>query len=396
MTVPDTEGALAGVRVVDLLDERGIYGGKMLADLGADVIRVEPASGDPLRQRGPLSATGDSLWYAYYASNRRFVTLDATTDGGRTALAALCGSADVVLDAGALAAAGVDEGALLRDHPALVLVSLSSFGREGPWAEYLAPDLVAAALGGVAATTGDTDTPPLRGFGEMTFAVPGGYVAIAALAALRHARGTGEGQRVDLNVHETLVSCLEHVLMWLWYHERLPMALGPVLPRRGSLHWSDAYEVMNARDGAIMVTITPDPQRLLAWLVEEGAQQDLLDERYLSPSFAGARPMTGRFMEVLEDWVATKEVAPFFFESQARHHPFGWVLPPDHLAANPHLSERDWWVEHPLPGGGGVRGPGAPYHFSETPWTAPGAPRPVAAEGDDDPAAVLREIGWDA
>lgn len=391
----DPEGALAGVRVIDLLDERGIYGGKLLADLGADVIRVEARGGDPLRRRGPFAASGDSLWHAYYASNRRFVTIDATTDGGRASLVALCGGADVVLDAGALATAGVDEGALLRDHPALVVVSLTSFGREGPWADYLAPDLVAAALGGVAATTGDVDTPPLRGFGEMTFAAPGAYVAIAALAALRHARESGGGQRVDLSVHETLASCLEHVLMWLWYHDRLPMALGPVLPRRGSLHWSDAYEVMNARDGAIMVTITPDPQALLAWLVEEGAQQDLLDERYLDPT--GARPITGRFMEVLKDWVATKHVEPFFFESQARHHPFGWVLPPDRLADNPHLEARGWWVEHTLPAGDVVRGPGVPYHLSETPIAAPGAAAPAAqADGDAAADAVLREIGWDA
>ncbi|MBM3139152.1 MAG: hypothetical protein FJZ92_02800, partial [Chloroflexi bacterium] len=337
-----------------------------------------------------------SLWHAFYASNRRFVALDLDAPRGREALAALCARADVVLDAGTLARAGVDGAALLRDHPRLVLVGVSSFGREGPWRDHLAPDLVASALGGICATCGDVDTPPLKGFGEVAFAVSGAYAAIAALAALRHARETGEGQRVDLSVHEAIASCLEHVLMWLWYHDRLPMARGPALARRGSLHWSDAYQVMAARDGAIMITPTPDAQRLIAWLAAEGAQQDVLDERYAT---AAVDPLvrtqlTHRLMQVLREWVATKEVEPFFFEAQRRHHPFGWVLPPDRVAENPQLAARDWWV--PLPPGdladAGARAPGAPYHLSETPWRAPGA----HAAPDADTEAVLREIGWDA
>jgi benzylsuccinate CoA-transferase BbsE subunit len=396
-------GPLTGLRILDLTDERGIYGAKLLADLGAEVIRLEPPGGDPLRQRGPhLERAGSpdvSLWHAFFASNRKFVTVDLDASAGRSQVRRLAGWADIVLDtigeqsaSGApiptLEAAGLDADALLGEKPGLVVVRVSSFGPEGPWRNYLAPDLVASALGGICATTGDRDTPPLKLFGELAFALSGAYAAVAALAALRHARETGEGQIVDVPVHECIASCLEHVFMFYWYHDRMPYPEGAVMPRRGSLHWSSAYVVMQALGGSIMVTPTPDTEAQVMWLAEEGAHGDLLDERWSQPGnyFAWVR----RLMELLREWVATKEIEPFFFEAQARHAPFGWVLPPERIADNPQLEARGWWTPYDL-AGTTVRGPGAPYRFSETPWQmqAYGGP-------GRDTASVLAEIGWES
>ena len=379
-------GALDGLRVVDLTDERAIYGAKMLADLGAEVVRVEPPGGDPLRCRGPHredAPTGEgSLWHAYFASSRRCVALDPHTPEGAAQLHRLVNRADIVLACDG--AFGVDHACLddaRRRRPELAVVETSSFGPDGPWRNYLAPDLVAGALGGAVATTGDADTPPLKTFGELNFILSGAYTAIAALAVVYRIRETGVGQGVHVPVHECIASCLEHVFMWYWYHERMPNAARPVVERRGSLHWSNAYLVMPAKGGAIMVTPTPSFDNQLVWLIEKDAQEDLLDPKYQEPG--NRRAYIRRFMEVLRDWVATRDVEELFYEAQEHHAPYGWVLGIDKVAENPQLAARDWWVDYPSTSAS-VRGPGAPYRFSETPWHL----RPYGGIGADNEAVA--------
>ena len=384
----DQEGALTGIKVLDLTDERGIYGVKLLADLGADVVRPEPMGGDPLRARGP-HFKNDSLWHAYFASNRRFVALDPATERGQTWLDGMIDATDIVVtcaDAFCVREANLVDA--LERRPNLVVVDVSSFGDSGPWKDYLAPDLIAGALGGAAATTGDIDTAPLKSFGELNFMVSGAYVAIAALSAVLFVKNGGEGQRVGVSVHECIASCLEHVLMWYFYEDKLAGASSPQLPRRGSLHWSNAYKVMNAASGSIMVTPAPDFEAQIFWLVEQDAQQDLIDPKYLEPE--NAPLMIKRVMEVLHGWVATKDAESLFHEAQQRHAPYGWVLPVNTLASNPQLEARDWWADYPLEGGA-VQGPGAPYRFSDTPWQIQSVPGTGTRA---DPASVLADIGW--
>ena len=383
------EGALAGVQILDLTDERGIYGAKLLADMGADMVRLEPPGGDPLRARGPRANDADdtSLWHAFFASNRRFFSVDPGTEAGAQQIRKLVDRADIVLVCDrtfALEAAALDEAQERR--PSLVVIDVTSFGREGPWSDFLAPDLVAGALGGFCATTGDVDTPPLKGFGELNFMVSGAYVAIAALSALYNVRQTGVGQQVDVSVHECIASCLEHVFMCYWYEDLLP-ATSAAVARQGSLHWSGAYVVMNATDGSIMVTPTPDFDAQLSWLIEEDAYQDLLDEKYTGLSNFGKT--TARLMEILRDWVATKNVEEFFLQAQARHSPYGWVMPIEKVAENPQLEARDWWVPYKTDNSE-IPGPGAPYHFSETPWSMGSYGGPEA-----DNQSILADIGWE-
>ena len=394
-------GALSAIRVLDLTDERGIYGAKLLADLGAEVVRPAPPGGDPLQQRGPHYATpqgSQSLWHLFFASNRRMATLDLADSAGQARLTQLIDEADVVLAcAGAF---GVDTDLLdaaRRRRPELVVIEASSFGASGPWRDFLAPDLVAGALGGAVATTGDVDTPPLKTFGELNFVLSGTYLAIAALAAVYRQRQTGGGANGHVSVHECIASCLEHVLMWYWYQDHLPNAVGPSLARRGSLHWSNAYVVMPAKGGSIMVTPTPNFDNQLVWLVENDAQQDLLDPKYQEP--ANRREFIGRVMDTLRAWVAPQDVEELFFEAQRRHSPYGWVFPVHKVAKNPQLEARRWWQPYPTVNGEPLRGPGAPYHFSDTPWRSDAG---EAADGfsarQDDTAAPKpsSDVGQDA
>lgn len=388
-----TNGALQGVRVVDLTDERAIYGAKLLADLGADVVRPEPPAGDPLRARGPHTddapAETGSLWHAFFASSRRFFAVDPTTHAGAEQLRLLIDRADIVLlNTGAFAVeeAQLDDACARR--PELVVVEVSSFGREGPWADYLAPDLVAGALAGAVATTGDVDTPPLKAFGELNFMVSGAYAAIAALAGLHCARRTGVGQRIHVPVHECIASALEHVFMWHWYQDRIGVAHKPVLERRGSLHWTNAYQVMRAETGAVMVTPIPELDGQLVWLLEHGLGEELLDPRLQLQEHR--RELLDRLMDTLREWVASEDPEALFLEAQSRHLPYGHVKRLDEVADNPHLAARAWWESYRVDGERAVRGPGAPYRFSATPWS-------LGSPGDADryTDAILDEIGWD-
>ena len=388
----EQERGLADVKVVDLTDERAIYGVKLVADLGADVIRPEPPGGDPLRRRGPHHSSGDdasgeSLWHAFFASNRRFFAVDPDTADGRAQLQALVLKADLVLfSTGAFGADCIDLEAARRQNPTLVVVECSSFGKRGPWKDYLAPDLVAGALGGSVAPTGDVDTPPLKPFGELNFMVSGCYAAIAALAALHHARETGTGQNVHVPVHNCIASCLEHVFMWYWYNHMFPTADGKALARRGSLHWTNLYEVMQAVGGSIMVTPTPHIDRQLLWLLEEDAVGDLLDPKYQQPEHPGE--FYEGIMAALHDWVATKDVEQLFHDAQERHAPYGWVLPIEKVASNPQLEARGWWQSYRV-GDAEVQGPGAPFRFGDTPGTL------SAYQGvGGSTAEVLDELGW--
>lgn len=378
------KGALTGVRVIDLTDERGIYGAKLIADLGADVVRPEPRDGDPLRQRGPRAADGDSLWFAFFASGRRLLALNPDDPDDRATLQALVQRADIVLTTrGHFAEHVLDLSLARQQNPSLVHVDVSSFGDSGPWRDYLAPDLIAGALGGAVATTGMPDTTPLKTFGELNFMTAGAYAAIAALAALRHARATGTGQRVGVPVHECIASCLEQVLMLSWYGDG--MGRGRILPRQGGTHWSMAFTVMPAQGGAIMVTPLPDFDAQLAWLIEEDAHQDLLDEHYSKPE--NLPLYIGRMMQVMRDWVANKDPETLFHIAQARHAPYGWVQPIERLADNPQLAARGWWTDYRV-GGTQVRGPGAPYALSATPWRHQD-PQPLTND------QVLTALGWE-
>lgn len=383
-------GPLSGLRVLDLTDERAIAGAKALADLGAETIRVEPPGGDPLRWRGPLSVDGDgSYWYAYYATNRRSVTVDLSDEEGRALLRRLALDADVVLDCGALGVAGISAEELLCATPALIVVRVGSFSRTGPWRNYLAPDLVAGALGGVCATTGDADTPPLKGYGDVNFLISGSYTAVAALTALETRRATGAGQVVDLSAHEAIASCIENVFLRLWYHTLLADGFGAVMPRRGSLHSTGYFQVMQARGGSLLITPAPDAQAQIAWLAEEGAEQDLLDPRYDSRDRA---LFYQAMMNALRAWAKTKDVDTLFLEGQARHHAYGKVATVADIAENAHLAARNWWVAYPLITHS-VRGPGPLYRFSETPWQPPGPYKQAGADTETELARLAATNG---
>jgi crotonobetainyl-CoA:carnitine CoA-transferase CaiB-like acyl-CoA transferase len=153
--------------------------------------------------------------------------------------------------------------------------------------------------------------------------------------------------------------------MFYFYQQTLNRPEGRVLPRRGALHWSDAYGVMPGKNGCIMATPAPNFDNQLMWWIEEDVHEDLIDPKYMEPE--NLRLRTQRAMDIMSRWVATKDVEALFHEAQSRHAPYGWVLPIEKVAENPQLQARDWYVPYQIDDVN-ITSPGTPYHFSKTPW----------------------------
>lgn len=213
-----SDGFLAGLRVVEIADEHGEYTGALLARLGADVIKIEPAGGERTRGYGPfLDDVPDpnrSLHFWHFNLAKRSVVAELNHPGDRDAVKRLMASADVVIDArprGHLAAVGLDEEAIRPLNARLVWARITPFGDTGPWADYLAGDLVHLALGGVMMNCGYSpdsfgryDTPPIAPQPWQAYQIAGEAAAIGVLGALAWRNRSGRGQRVDTAVHDAV------------------------------------------------------------------------------------------------------------------------------------------------------------------------------------------------
>lgn len=206
---------LQGIRVLDLTDESGFLAGKILGDMGADVIKVEPLEGHAARRRGPFAgdiegAERSLLWLALNTS-KRSIALDIGSDTGRDQFDSLVNTADVLIESerpGSMTERGLGWPTLSQLNPRLIYCAITPFGQTGPWARYRAHDLVIVALGGNAALTGHPDRPPVR-CSMPTSHYHGGPEAALGIAMALHARiVSGRGQFVDVSLHETQLQAL--------------------------------------------------------------------------------------------------------------------------------------------------------------------------------------------
>ena len=200
---------LDGIRVLDLSGPAGSYGGRLLADAGADVVKVELPAGDELRRQGPFAggAPGPerSLTFAYYHANKRGVVVDYRSAAAVGALAELGASADVVLLTPPVAGFDPDSRELSWAAPDAVVCAVTPFGLTGPYRSWRATHLTSCAVGGVMYAQGSPDGPPLVVPGRQLYDHAGTYVAIAVLAALR-ARPAAGGQFIEISAHEVIGS----------------------------------------------------------------------------------------------------------------------------------------------------------------------------------------------
>lgn len=202
----DSTGPLAPYRVLDLTDHHGLLCGKILADLGADVVRVEPPEGNRARRVGPFAEGVDererSLHWWTYAANCRSVILDLTSPEGRARFLDLVRVADFLLESfppGYLDRLKLGWATLHQENPRLILTSITPFGADGPYRDFKGPDLVLQAMGGMMNQIGDADRPPVKLGGSQAFLQAAGQAAVGTLVALFWRERTGQGQWVEVS-----------------------------------------------------------------------------------------------------------------------------------------------------------------------------------------------------
>jgi benzylsuccinate CoA-transferase BbsE subunit len=274
---------LSGIRILELADERGFLAGKILGDLGADVVKVEPPGGDRRGRRGPYLGEREdpeaSLPWLALNTSKRGITLDLETDAGRSLFRRLAERADVVLETfapGALDARGIGYASLREALPRLIFCAITPFGQTGPYAGYRAHDLVVVAMGGNAALTGDADRPPVRCTLPTSYLHAGPEAATGIAMALYDRESTGRGQRVDISMQECQLATLVTGVGQYARSGTLRSRTGAVLGNTREI-WKakDGYVTFGLRGGAARI---PNLVATVAYMAEAGMAPEWLRE----------------------------------------------------------------------------------------------------------------------
>jgi benzylsuccinate CoA-transferase BbsE subunit len=406
--------ALDGVRVIEFADETAAYCGRLLADLGAEVIKVEPPGGGRLRRARPFvrGHEGDpnaSLAFWVHNTSKKSVVLDLETDEGRTLARKLALTADIVLEdcpVGYLAERGLGFDTLHAEKTSLVYTSVTGFGQDGPHAHWAYSDIVGQAMGGIMTLAGEPADPPNMIYGRQADISASIQAAQGTLMALLHAEATGEGQRVDVSAQEAL-SMAQETAMQTWDFQKRnrtrtgELGMLPIpLPATGVAKCKDGYVSLY-----ILAPAGKDLPALVDWMREKGMQGPLDDEPYRTivnqlnmawltqlmsnPAAAGEilqhLPV---ITKTILDFFATISAREAYEEGQRRQLLIGIVSTPKDIAENAQLRARDWFVRIESPIGGTVEFPGPPYRLSETPAVISRPPR--LGEHTDEILASLR------
>ena len=385
------DAALSDIRVIDL--SQGIAGGyctKLLADYGADVIKVEPpGTGDRTRSLGPfpddVPSTEAGGMHLHLDTNKRSVTLDISTRSGQVILRKLLAKADVLVESerpGTLAEYRLGYDDLKGDFPDLVYCSISGFGQTGPYRNYQANSIIAMALSGIMYVTGNPDREPLSTGSEAAeyFAAIQAWIGILAALELRAREGGGD--HLDVAITDSLAPADE-------YNTGFYTALGAIRKRFYSRHaFGYPNDIYPTQDGYIVVI--PAVQGFptgLALLVE---QPELAEHELFTNG--GQRIFRWReFDELILPYLRTHTSREILERAQELRMPFAPVLDAKTLLEDPHLAERGFLVEVTHPGDGTLKHTGAPFRLSETPMQ----PGPAPTLGGDN-GSILGEVGYEA
>jgi crotonobetainyl-CoA:carnitine CoA-transferase CaiB-like acyl-CoA transferase len=314
-------------RVVELSSPFIRSAGRILVGLGFEVILVEPPEGDPARREL------DGHAFAHWHAGKKSVVLDLATESSRRNLTRLLANADIFLD-------GSDVGTepAPPQHGSTVHVRVTPFGMEGPRRRWAATDLVVAALGGMLAQVGDPDGPPLALPEGQAEQLAGVNAAIGALLGLRM-RANGPVPTVDIAVQECVAAGLEAGALAYLHEDRVP-------PRPGRVHPLVPHGLFRAADGYLGGGLGGSPRMwdaLLAWLIEEGAAEDLDDPRWNDP--VERKIHQDHIFEVVQRFLGKWTKQEFAVAAQERKLPWAAVDRPDELLLNPQLNDRDFFLD---------------------------------------------------
>ncbi len=390
-------GALEGLTVVEYGGQLTNYCGKMFAELGADVILVEPPSGSDLRAEPPFvdGQSGDealSIQFAYRNTSKRSIVLDMDRTEGRAAFGRIAGQADIVLEGqrpGRLDEMGLGYVALAERNPSLVMTSVTPFGQTGPYAAFEDSDLILMAFGGLLWMGGYADGPPVRAAGDQAYMAGNLFGAVATMIAVTNAELTGEGQHVDVSVQESVVMGLENAAQFYDLE-------GHVRRRFGGDQREAGFGVFPCRDGHVFLIASGIGgnrfwANLVDWLEEENIEgaTALRGAKWGKRDFMASDAAQDEFWDVFTRFSLTRNKQDLYHDSQKWRVPLGPVNKPTDILESAQLRHRGYFVEMEMMGRS-VRMPGAPYQLSETPWQLTN-PAPRLGEHTDE---VLKRFGF--
>ena len=385
--------ALEGVTVVEIASELTEYCGKLYADLGAQVLLVEPAGGSSSRGRPPFfdGETGPdrSIPFSYFNAGKKSVAIDLETPEGRRQFRSLVQRADVLVEAlppGRLRQWGLGFETLSADNPSLVVTSITPFGQSGPSAHHQADDLTLMALGGLLALGGYSDGPPTVAYGNQAYLAGAQFAAVASMAALYAAETSGQGQAVDVSIHEAVVLGLENAAQFYQLEGKVRRRIGGTQAGAGNVQFpcKDGYFYLLAGG----LASTRFWVSALAWLKDEKVVgSDAFDDpRWQDRAFLNTDEAKDIFFRVFAAFSRTRTKAELFEACRARRIPAAPVATPLEVIGDPQLAHRAFFASpETLRLGRPVIAPGAPYLMSETPCRAGGTAPAIGAHT----AAVL-------
>jgi len=395
----ETIALLEGHRVLDLTDETGHLCGKIMGDLGADVIKIEPPGGDPARNNGPFyhdhPHPEKSLYWFFTNLNKKGITLSLETAAGRELFLKLVKSADIVIESfepGYLEKLGLGYGELSKINPEVILTSITPFGQTGPYAHYKTTDLVGVCVGGMARLFGYMDSPPMR-FSAPQFYFNGSIQGVVgSMAALYHKEFAGEGQHVDVSCQQAMVlTLMAAVEIWdilkINYRGIGPFALSP----RPTPPGPAVYRlVWPCKDGHVMLGIGMgsahgiriSTENLVAWANSEGYALPLKDYDWLSmDSSTVTQEEINNWEKEIGDFVITKTKAELFDYAVKNDIMLVPVNNTEDLVNSSQLEARKFWVnvDHPELGEN-IKYPGWPIQSTGLPPYQPRRRAPFIGE----------------
>ena len=353
---------LSDIRILDLADEKASYCTKLLADMGACVIKVEKPGGDAARNIGPFlkrtSSSSTSLSFFYNNTNKLGITLNLAYREGREIFLKLVKKTDVIVETvppNFLKKCALDFETLRSANSKLILASVTGFGRQGPRRDYKVCDLVLSAYGGQMYVCGSPSAVPLKVFGGQSHYAASLFASLAILLALRQRSKTGEGDHIDISLQASVTATLEHV-MHRYFAE------GIVHRRKESRHWNDDFCVLPCKDGFIQATLFQQWETMIEWLDVEGMVEDLKDEKWRNEDYR--REHLAHVVEVLKKWTATHTRDEIFELAQLMRFPWAPVQTPGEILQCPQLNDRNFFVAQDcLQIGTALKYPSMPYRY---------------------------------
>lgn len=387
---PD-RGPLVGIRVLDLSDEKASFCSKVLADLGALVLKVESPQGDSSRNIGPFWNTSarpeKSLFFWYHNTNKFGITLDLEQSADRKVFLRQVEHTDVIVETyppGYLACLDLGFATLTQLNPRLIMVSVTGFGQSGPRRDFKSCDLIASALGGQMYVCGSPLLEPIKAYGEQSYSTASLHAAVGVLLALRRRAKTGKGDHIDISLQEAVASTLDFVMV-RYFHD------GAIAKRRGDRHWNDLFCILPCKDGFIHMTPLLGWETLIELLDSEGMVEDLKDRKWKDEEYR--KTHVAHVVEVLRGWSRTHEVEELFELGQLMRFPWAPVCSTRDVVRSPQLQARGFFLDFDHQELGRVlQYPGVPYRFSDH-YSVPRRRAPLLGEHNLQIDQLVRELG---